>query len=195
LIYRTGVMIRMALGILSFQTLYVSREQSNCPLISDMIRIDKKLKELEVLKDTTGAMSLEYGKRMVIQRAGSRLDDLKIDDFAEIVDYDPLKRIMLVIGRNEPCVEAPVHWIIHHARDDVNAILQLNGEKTIERFSKRFPTTEKTFPQGTLELAKESLKTLRKSKNIILKDVGVLFVGADLKEVEDSVLKNIEEST
>lgn len=177
------------LANLSFQTFFVSREQCICPLASEIVKSGKKFKEIGLLKDATGVISLGYGKRMVIQRAGSRLDDLKIDDFVEIVDYDPLKRIMLVIGRNEPCVEASVHWMIHHARED-NAILQLNGEKTIERFSKKFPITEKSFPNGTIDLVKEILKTLRKNKNIIIKDIGVLFVGADLKELEDSVLKN-----
>jgi len=182
-------MIRKNLANLSFQTFFVSKEQCSCPLAFEIIKVGTKFKEL--LKETKGFISLGYGKRMLTHRAGTKINDLKIEDIIEVVDYDPLKKIMLVIGRDEPCNDSPVHWIIHHARDDVNAILQLNGEKIIERFSKKFPKTERAFPVGTLDLAKENLKALRNSKNIIIKDIGVMFVGANLKEVEDSFLKNI----
>ena len=174
-----------------FQTFFVSKEKCSCPLVVELIGISKKIKKLGLLENATGVISLSYGKRMVVQRVDSRLDDLMLDDFVEIVDYDPLKRIMLVIGKDEPCDESSVHWMIHHARDDINAALQLNGGEIIERFSKKFPMTEKLFPLGSIDLIKEILKTLKNDKTIIIKDIGVLFAGADLKELEDSILENI----
>ena len=174
-----------------FQTFFVSKEKCSCPLVVELIGISKKIKKLGLLENATGVISLSYGKRMVVQRVDSRLDDLMLDDFVEIVDYDPLKRIMLVIGKDEPCMDASVHWMIHHAREDINAILQIKDERLIERFSKNFPMTEKLFPLGSIDLVKEVLKTLKNSKNIIIKGTGVMFTGADLKELEDSVLENI----
>ena len=179
---------------LSFQTFFVSREQSNCPLVSDIIRIGKKFEEHGLLKNNSGVISLGYGKRIIVNENNMDLGNLKRENILEIVDYDPVKKIVLAIGQKEPCIETSVHWLIHHARDDVNAVIQLNGEKLIERFSKNLPTTEKEYPSGSLELAKEILKTLRTSKSIVIKNKGVLFVGASLKEVEDLVLKTYEES-
>ncbi len=187
-------MIRGNLPNLSFQTFFVSREQSGSPLISEMIRIGKNFKERELLKETTGIISLGYGKRMIIPGNDFKLDELKREDFLEIVDYDPVKKIFLAIGRNQPCIETPVHWLIHHARNDINAIIQLNGENVIKKLSKKFPVTEKDCPSGTLDLAKEILKLLRANKNIIIKDTGALFVGANIKEVEKFVLKALGES-
>ena len=184
-------MIRKNLINASFQTFFVSKEKCSCPLAVEIIKISEKIKKLRLLKNTTGAISLSYGKRMVVQRAGSSFDDLNLDDFVEVVDYDPLKKIMLVIGKSEPCIEASVHWMIHHARDDINAIMQINKEGIVERFSKKFPVTERLFPLGSIDLVKEVLKTLKNSKNIIIKDTGVMFTGADLKELEDTVLENI----
>ena len=184
-------MFRKNLTKPSFQTFFVSKEKCSCPLAVEIIKISEKIKKLGLLKNAAVVVSLSYGKRMVVQRSGSSFDDLDLDDFVEVVDYDPLKQIMLVIGKNEPCVEASVHWMIHHARDDINAILQVNEREVVEGFEEKFPTTEKVFPLESIELVKEVLKTLKNSKNIIVKDTGVVFTGADLKELEDTVLENI----
>jgi len=187
-------MIRRNLTNLSFQTFYVSQEQSNCPLVSDIIRIGKKFEEHGLLKNNSGVISLGYGKRILINGNDVSLANVKGEDILEIVDYDPVKKIVLAIGQKEPHIETPVHWIIHHARNDVNAIIQLNDENLVKRRSKKLPTTEKEYPPGSLELAKEILKALRTSKSIAIKDKGALFVGTCLKEAEGLVLKTYGES-
>lgn len=179
----------------SFQTFYISHEQSNCPHISGIIKVSKKFKNLGLLDIiTTAVISLSYGKRVLINGNNVDFENIKKEELLEIVDYDPVKKIVLAIGQKEPNVETPVHWLIHHARDDVNAIIQLNSKKLVEQFSKKLPVTEKEHPSGSLELAKEVLKTLRMSKSIVLINKGVLFVGVSLKEVEDLVLKTYEGS-
>lgn len=187
--------IRKNLINTSFQTFFVSKERCSCPLAFDIIKISEKIKKIGLLKNATVVVSLSYGKRMVVQRAESSFDELNLDDFVEVVDYDPLKKIMLVIGKSEPCIEASVHWMIHHARDNINAIMQINERGIMDGFSKKFPMTEKLFPLGSIELVKEVLKTLKNNKNIIIKDTGVMFTGADLKELEDTVLENMGGST
>jgi len=179
---------------INFQTFFASREQSNCPLIPDIVRIGKKLKEMGLLKDGTGVVSLGYGRRVLINRNEKSLGDVGREDILEIVDYDPVKRVVLAIGDKEPHVETPVHWLIHHARDDVNAVVQINSKKLAKRLSKKLPATEKEWPPGTFELTKEILKTLRTGKGILIKNKGALFVGNSLKEVEDLIAKTCEES-
>jgi len=170
-----------------FQTFFVSQEQSNCPLIVDIIRFSKNLEDYKLGENVFGVVSMGYGKRMLINRRNMGLKDIKIEDIVEIADYDPIKKIALIIGKNEPHIETPVHWLVHHARNDVNAVIQINSEDLIERFSKKLPITEKEYPSGSLELAKEVLKTLRESNAIIISNQGVLFVGTCLKEVEDLI--------
>ena len=170
-----------------FRTFYVSREESNCPLISDIIRVCKNFETIGLLENTTGAISLGYGKRIVMNGSNVNLAKLKREEILEIVDYDPIKKVVLAMGPIEPCIETPVHCIIHRAREDVNAIIQLNSEKLF----KNLPSTEKEYPPGTLELAKEILKILRTSKSVMIKNEGVLFVGTSLKETEELVLKHM----
>ena len=178
---------------LRFQTFFVSHEQSTALLVSDIIRAGKNLEKKGVLEDSQGVISLEYGKRMLITGNYASIQDLKREDIVEIVDYDPVKKNALVIGQNQPDVETPVHWLIHHAREDVHAVVQLNSKKLLEKLSKNLPVTEEEHPPGSLELAKEVLKTLRRGKRIVIKNKGALFVGASLSEVEGLVLTTNEE--
>ena len=180
---------------LNFQTFFVSREQSNCPLIPDIVRFGKKLKDIGLLESiNTTVVSIKYGKRLLINGSGSNFGEIEIDDILEIVDYDPVKKVILAMGPKTPHVETPVHWLIHHARDDVNAIIFFNSRNLAERFGNKLPATEKEKPSGTFELAKEILKALRTSKKIVIKNNGVLFVGISLKEAEDLALISLKES-
>ncbi len=176
----------------SFQTFFVSREQSSCPILPDMIRLSKRLKEIGISKDAKGIISLGYGRRIIINGNNLDIGNIKKEDILEVVDYDPAKKNLLVIGQNEPNIETPVHWIVISARDDVNAVVQINDEKLAEKLAKKIPSTEKEQPSGTLELAKEVLKTLRKSKNIVIKNKAVFFVGASFREIEESIIKIFE---
>ncbi len=176
------------------QTFFVSRELSNCPYIPDIIRLGKKFVKLGMKDIENYCISITYGKRILVNTKHSNIEKINQQDFIEIVDYDPLKNIILAMGKKYPCIDTPIHWLIHHARDDVNVIIQFSGEGIVRKFLSNFSVTKEYHPPGTLELAKEVLKTLRSSKKIIIKNIGVLFVGISIKEVEDMIVKAYEES-
>ena len=179
-------------GINPFQTYYASREQSNSPVIPEIVRISKKLETLTLLENSTTTISLGYGKRIVINGSNADFKNIKRDDIIEVADYDPVKKIVLALGQIEPTIDTPLHYMIHYARNDVNAIVQINNNDLVNKFSDYLPSTEKEQPDGTLEQIKEVLKTLRNSKSIILKNKGILFVGLNTKEVEDLIVKTCE---
>ena len=187
-------MIRGNLPNISFQTFYVSKEISNCPFISEIVRASKRLKELDFFETVNDMIvSLRYGKRVLITADNTDLREIKQEDFLEIVDYDPLKKVLLAMGPKKPRVDTSIHWLIHHSRDEINAAIQLNDKMLTEKLVKKIPATKKEYPAGTLEQAKEVLKGLRNSKRIVIKNQGVLFVGNSIKDVEDLVLKTCEE--
>jgi len=179
---------------LSFQTFYLSKEICNCPLITDIVRVIKNFKTIGLLKKISQvSISMKYGKRILINSKNSDFNDLKAEDFLEIVDYDPLKRVLLVMGPKEPRNETPVHWMIHHARDEVNVIIQIFDEQLYGQLDKKLSQTDKKYPINTIEQVKEILLKLRDSKNVLIKDNGVIIVGNNMKEVEDSVKRIYEE--
>ncbi len=181
-------------SITSFQTFYISKEESICPLISEVVKIGKKFFEgglSENINETV--VSLRYGRRILINSDYVNFGELKQEDFLEIVDYDPLKKVLLAMGTKEPRIETPIHWLIHHARNEVNAVIQINDVKLIEQLGEKIPVTEKEYPTGTLEQIKEILKSLRNSKRIIVKNQSILFVGSSIKDVEDDALRTFKE--
>ena len=136
---------------------------------------------------------MRYIKRVLINADKSNFKNIKQEDFLEIVDYDPLKKVILLIGPKEPRIETPIHWLIHNSRAEVNAVIHINDKTMAEKLEKKLPTTEKEYPAGTLEQAKEILRILRNSKIVVIKNQGVLFVGNNTKDAEDLVIKTFEE--
>ena len=173
------------------QTLFVSRETSNCPLISEMITLGQRLEELGLADKETGIVSLDYGKRLLINAKNVDVKKMKQHDVVEIIDYDPLKNIMMVIGTKDPCLETPVHWIIQKARHDINALLQINSTILFEKLKETLPTTEKETQPIALDRAKEILKTLRNGKTILIKNEGILFTGINIKEIQTALLNYV----
>lgn len=187
-------MIRKNITDSYFQTFYVSRETSKSPLLAEIMRINKIFEKQGILEDARLIISLSYGKRVLMNGNHFDTGQMNVESFLEIVDYDPVKKIVLAIGQNEPCIETPLHWLIHHARNDVNAIIQLNGENIVKRSYQNLPSTKNEWAIGTFELVKEVLKTLRNSKKILIKNIGILFVGLNLKEAENLALKTFRGS-
>ena len=137
-------------------------------------------------------MSISYGKRLLINANSTNFVELKQKDFLEIVDYDPVKTVILTMGPKEPCLDTSVHWIIHHSRNEINSVIQLYDIKT-EKLDKKIPITDKDYPPGSLEQVKKVLRCLRHSKIVIIKNQGVIFVGSSVKEVENLLFKTLEE--
>jgi hypothetical protein len=161
MLYKNSMIISN-LPNLNFQTFYVSKEESNCPLIPEIVRIGKNFKELNLLNQINEiVISLRYSKRILINADDSDFGEIKKEDF--------------------------------YARDEINAVVQINDENSGTKLGKKMPVTEKEYPSGTLEQTKEILKKLRNSKRVIIKNQGVLLVGNSIKEVEEIALKTYEE--
>ncbi|PNX52640.1 MAG: hypothetical protein BV458_08525 [Thermoplasmata archaeon M9B2D] len=170
-------------------TLFVSREVSHCPLIAEILAIGKTLQTLGLPEKETGIMSLDYGKRLLINAKNADVKTMTQQDVVEIVDYDPLKNIMMVIGATDPSSETPVHWIIQKARHDINVLLQINSVPLFEKWNHSLPATEKDTKPSSLERAKELLRILQKGRIILIKNEGIVFGGINVKEIHDALHK------
>ena len=174
---------------ISFQTFYTSKEESNCPLITEFVRIDRNIEKKGFSKDIDSlTSSMRYGKRVIINSDYEKIGEISRRDILEIVDYDPVKKTLLVIGPKKPKVDSSVHWMIHHARSEINAVVQLNGQKILEKFEGKIPSTENEQTPGSFEMIKEVLKILRDSKSVFVKNYGIIFVGNGVNDVEGNIL-------
>ena len=157
------------------RTLFLSREEVRNPLVDEIKRAGKIVKEKGLVEGTYGNISVRYGKRIVITAANSDLGKLSNDDIVEVVDYNPATDVAMVIGLKEPSTETPMHWLIYR-RDDINAIIHVHA--TFEEA----PTSEKYAKEGTLELAMEAIKALKNSKIANLMGHGSIAVGINMEE-------------
>ncbi len=171
------------------QTFFISREQSSCPIIAELIELGKLLKEQSVVDSVKGMISFGFGKRLLCTGNRKSLSDLQREDFLEIVDYNPVKNILVAMGTTEPCPETSTHWLVHRARADVNVIIQLEGKDMLTKIGKKVPSTENECVFGSFESTKEILTALRKDKSIVIKNAGLFVVGSNLQQVEDTMLE------
>lgn len=178
---------------LPMQVFYTSKEEANCPLITDLFKISKTLKEKDILKEKNKAtISFTYGKRMLINGLAQSYSKIKRKELLEIVDYDPIKNNLLVMGTTEPLIETSIHFMIHRARKDVKIVVQINKEKILDKIKEGIPILEKKYPINSIEFIKQILKTLRDSKIVGIKNNALLFVGKDVKEIEKLIEKTYE---
>jgi len=152
------------------QVIYVSREMVKNDMLEKMKKIGAKLKEKKYVTHTYGNISVRYGKRMIITATNADLGKLEDEDFVEVVDYNPVTNIAMVIGMREPSRETPMHWLLY-SRKDINAIIHTH------KIFENVPTTQKERPAGSIELAFEVLKAIGKNKLINIKNHGSVAVG------------------
>lgn len=171
----------------SIQTLFISRELSTCPILSELIGLGRTLEELGVTDKQRVILSMDYGKRLLINAKNVDIRMITQQDVIEIVDYDPLKNIMMVIGPKDPDTETPVHWIVQKARRDINALVQIYNPDLVKKFQNTLPMTEKTTSSTFLERAKEILKTLQKGKTILINNEGILSAGINMNEAQENL--------
>ena len=171
------------------QIFYISKEETNCPLIIEIIKISKKLKEKSILtKNSDAIFSLGFGKKMIINGIVEDFSNIKRKELLEVIDFDPIKNILLLIGSAEPKIETSLHWMIHHARDDVNFIVQIKKNDIINKIKDLdIAAITNKYPIYSIDIIKEVLKTLRKDKKIIIKNDNLLIVGRNTKDIEKQI--------
>jgi len=179
---------------ISFQTFYASKEETNSPLLIEIIKIGKKLKESNILtKDSSAVISIGYGRRILINGEVGDFSKIKKEEIIEIVDYNPIKNNLLIIGPAEPNYKTPVHWMIHYSRNEINAVVEIQNSIFAEKLNKKIPAIGDKYPIGSIDFIKEVLRNLKDSKKIIIKNESVLFVGNSMQKVQDLIIETFED--
>jgi hypothetical protein len=181
------------LSDLTLQVFYVSKEETSCPLIIEIIKIARNLKEKEVLNDDNSAtISMKYGKRILITSNVKDFTNIQRKEMIEVVDYNPLSNNILLIGQADPKIETPLHWMIHQARNEVNLVVQVNDKKFVKSIKDKDMVSTEKVPMHGIEFIKQSLKQLRNKSKILIKDIGVIYVGKKINDVTSLIIKDFE---
>ncbi len=149
-------------------TFFLSYEEVKNPLVEELKKICYK-------KDEGFSISVRYGKRFLINAKGTDFENLKDADFVEIVDYNPVNDVAMVIGMKEPCEDAPIHCLIYN-REEINSVA-IFRVKNKEKF----------------KVAMDALKKLRNKKEVEIEDFGKIIAGRTFNEVKDACERKANE--
>ena len=177
-----------------FQSIKISNEISNFKIIPHLIELIKKLNEkLNFKADEDIIISIKYGKRIIINCKNSNLKKIQIDDFIEIADYNPVKKIFLIIGKHEPDFNMTFHWIIQNARKELNVLVQLKSNFLINKIKKKKYGYEKKITDNSIEIAKAILLKFRNSNTVYTEKYGIFIMGNNLNDIQNIIKRLIEE--
>ncbi len=178
---------------LPIQVFYTSKEETNSPLVVDLMKIAKNLKQKKLIENKTDTtISLKYGKRVLINSFIQDYFKIKKEELIEIVDYDPIKNNLLLIGSADPKDESALHFMIHHAREEIKIVVQINDKDLLET-KKKVPILDDKLPLNSIDFIKLVLKNLKENKIIGIKNNGLLIVSKNKEELENITKKYLEE--
>lgn len=168
----------------SFQLFNLSNEESNCPLIPHLIDLGLFFYQIGILTENmTLTMSAYFGKRIIINTTEVPMNKLSRNDFIEIVDVDPVKKIILFIGPKQPHEITPLHWIVHRAKPQIVTTVMILDETNSLHHPKIKNQT--IHEENTLfDTAKRILKTLQKTSVIPIENKGVFIAGNSFDDVK-----------
>jgi len=162
----------------------VSKELSTCPLIPELTKLAAYCHDHGIPDTTPLLISYDYGRRLIITAQHADTNTLHQDDIVEIVDYNPLKDIMLTIGPKPPHTDTPLHWMIQKARHDINITLTIQDPTLINTLPPTIPRIPEPLPTTTIDKAKTILKTLHTSPVVGIPTQGILLIGVNTKTIE-----------
>jgi len=172
----------------SLRFVYASHETPQNPFVGQLQQFCRVLPELLNTENIIGSISYSYAKRMICTDDTCALDHIQPETLVEIVDYDPYKQIFVLMGNTQPSTNAPVHWLIQRAREDVHIVLFLSKDhmrgliKTVD-----LPTTTQEYPPGSLEITKEILRTLKTGSIVKGKNQGGILVANNFQELQTQI--------
>lgn len=102
-----------------------------------------------------GAVATQRMQHVVMSGAGAELGALALEDFLEVVDYDPVRHVALVVGRRSAPSEAAVLWLLCRVFPTAQLCCVVPGEHGRE------PQRLEASPPGSFEEAMAVARALR----------------------------------
>jgi hypothetical protein len=169
------------------RTFFVSRELSTSPIITTLLEEISTIAKETSEENPLAMISIGIGKRVVTTAEQTPIQSIQHEQLVEIVDYDAFKQILLVIGKKEPSQEAAVHWMIHHAKNEIGAIVLLAITDENDKIPNKIPHVKVKPYRPVLDRAKIILKTLQNHQILYLEGEGILFTGRTISEIQQQI--------
>lgn len=172
----------------NFKTIIREEKVPNLPREKEVLRWCVILNNMTLLHGTRGEISFRTPRGFAITGNGMRLNRLDPRQIVEVLEYNQAENALYVRGVMEPSHESLLHYIIYKKRPDINAIFHIFDSTMVNAHSDLdIPIISQYSPD-------EILRTLGKEDAIAIKNDGLVFLGASLKDAGNLIIqKHTEE--
>ncbi len=150
-------------------SVFVSREPVRSPVTPHLMRAVTQFVGMD--PDCRGSLSLRFGRGFLL--ASGRLATVGDGHVAEVVDFDPVKGVALLIGMEEPS-DVPLHWLVYRTFPNAGAAVHLSLQPLDDA-----PPVGRDRPAGSFLEALDAVAALR-NQPVVRTRTGYLLTGKDL---------------
>jgi hypothetical protein len=145
-------------------TQYIQRGKQFSRLAKEAVNVIEKFRDDLNLKHIKSA-TIRTGSGFLINTQSYNIKDINRDNFIEIIDFDPVRNNMMVIGTEPPADDASIHWFVYRGLPEVNGIIVIDDLDIFNKFEAgSFATVTNDDEILHLDLALEILKCVKDSE-------------------------------
>ena len=163
------------------------------PSAKQLVEIFEKFRDILKIKGLESA-SIRTGNGFLINTAYFDIKSFNRDNIIEIIDFDPVRNNMMVIGNEPPSSNAALHWFIYRGLPWINGVININNPELMTRFKNGnllFMDQSKDFLDTNLALM--ILKNAKNAETQLIEGQGILVVGRTVAEAFEVFNKNLKE--
>jgi L-fuculose-phosphate aldolase len=158
-----------------FEGIKTGHEKQRKEIVKELVKLNEK----GLLDKNNGNVSVRVKEGLIITPTGTDMSSISSEDPVLVTGINQEAKLVYTHGRNQPSSESIMHWLIYQEFPKINAVVHFHDSELLKHH-KKFTETEKQYPYGTIELAHEVLKTLKKKQFIIIKNHGAIAIGKSL---------------
>ncbi len=162
------------------------------PRAKEIIMAFEKFRDTLNIKEIQ-SISIRTGSGFMINTAAFDNQNFMQDNVLEIIDFDPVRNNLMVIGNEPPASDATIHWFIYRGLPWINGVINVNNSEIVECFqNSQYSRVNLVGKMFNTNLALEILRLAKTSEIIILEGQSVLVVGKTLSDVFNSLDYNLK---
>lgn len=142
------------------------------------------------------SVSSRTGSGFFINTAYFDINNFNKDYIIEVIDFDPVRNNLMVIGNDPPASDTALHWFIYRGLPWINGAIKIDNSEILDDFpDSSYPSLE--LSEGTLDTdsALMILKSAKTAEITVLKGQGVFVVGKTLSEAYKVFSEKLKKSS
>ncbi|WP_455392762.1 class II aldolase/adducin family protein [[Eubacterium] cellulosolvens] len=162
---------------------------------NELVEIFKKFRDVLKVSGLRSA-SIRTGNGFFINTAYFDINNFNRDYIIEVIDFDPVRNNMMVIGNEPPAPDTALHWFIYRGLPEVFGVINVHNSDVLASFQKSsYPTIDISEEAMDTNTALEVLKNVKNSEVTLIPKLGILVVGRSVMDAYEIFYSNLTKSS